>query len=444
MTLDLGRTFGVDSMNRRARARARSRPTSSRSSSSPRTRIRARYRRNLSRRQTAGVGRRPPSTASPPPSNRPPARSQPAAIGAGEGEVFIGHNRRYVQPDGTVKMLWRNATKTPTHPLDPRVGILRVDGRDGQSLAVVVNYACHPVVFGPDNLQVLGRLPSAMAGGRRTGVRRGNRLSLPARSRRRHQPVLRQDGAQGRRRKADASKRGREARATKPSASPNRSSPKPPEHPSCSSLSTRGGFSCATIPRNCSPAVKAQVQARGRRALPQLPRDAARLPGDDPRDQSRDRLDRHAGRAFRRIRPRLPRPLAGRAFHSSPATPTAITAISPRSARRSAAVTVPKASWPAPKSAPAKRCSTWGSSASTRCSASSSRPRDAEPFAARSKERPHDVLAHRAPDPPQLHLPASGVPFAPSLIATVVWNIQGPRRKTRNRRVFCSVRPSRG
>jgi neutral ceramidase len=90
-------------------------------------------------------------------------RLQPAALGVGEGEVLIGHNRRYVQLNGTVKMLWRNATKTPTHPLDPRVGILRVDGRDGKVLAVLVNYACHPVVFGPDNLKYSADYPSAMA-----------------------------------------------------------------------------------------------------------------------------------------------------------------------------------------------------------------------------------------------------------------------------------------
>jgi neutral ceramidase len=90
-------------------------------------------------------------------------RLQPAALGVGEGEILIGHNRRYVRPDGTVKMLWRNATKTPTHPLDPRVGILRVDGRDGHVLAILVNYACHPVVFGPDNLKFSADYPSAMA-----------------------------------------------------------------------------------------------------------------------------------------------------------------------------------------------------------------------------------------------------------------------------------------
>jgi neutral ceramidase len=86
----------------------------------------------------------------------------PALIGTGEGSVFIGHNRRYVQPDGKVKMLWRNATKTPTHPLDSRVGVLRVDGL-GKTLAVVVNYACHPVVFGPDNLRYSADYPGAMA-----------------------------------------------------------------------------------------------------------------------------------------------------------------------------------------------------------------------------------------------------------------------------------------
>ncbi|MBL8850015.1 MAG: neutral/alkaline non-lysosomal ceramidase N-terminal domain-containing protein [Planctomycetaceae bacterium] len=88
---------------------------------------------------------------------------QPARIGTGEGSVFIGHNRRYLQADGSVKMLWRNATRTPTHPLDPRVGVIRLDNADGHPLAVVVNYACHPVVFGPDNLEYSADFPGAMA-----------------------------------------------------------------------------------------------------------------------------------------------------------------------------------------------------------------------------------------------------------------------------------------
>lgn len=88
---------------------------------------------------------------------------QTATIGTGEGEVLIGHNRRLMQPDGKIKMLWRNATKVSTFPLDPRVGIIRVDGAGGKPLAIVVNYTCHPVVYGPDNLEFSADYPGAMA-----------------------------------------------------------------------------------------------------------------------------------------------------------------------------------------------------------------------------------------------------------------------------------------
>jgi hypothetical protein len=86
-----------------------------------------------------------------------------ARIGTGYGETFIGHNRRLIQPDGKVKMLWRNETKIPTHPVDPTVGIIRVDDASGTPLAILVNYACHPVVFGPDNLRYSADYPGAMA-----------------------------------------------------------------------------------------------------------------------------------------------------------------------------------------------------------------------------------------------------------------------------------------
>jgi len=90
-------------------------------------------------------------------------RLVPARLGTGYGETLIGHNRRYLQPDGTVKMLWRNATKTPTHPVDPAVGVIRVDDNAGKALAILINYACHPVVFGPDNLRYSADYPGAMA-----------------------------------------------------------------------------------------------------------------------------------------------------------------------------------------------------------------------------------------------------------------------------------------
>jgi len=75
-----------------------------------------------------------------------------ARIGSGRGEVYIGYNRRQAQSDGTVKMLWTNPDKQPTAPLDPTVMVMRVDDAEGKPLAILVNYACHPVVFGSDNL----------------------------------------------------------------------------------------------------------------------------------------------------------------------------------------------------------------------------------------------------------------------------------------------------
>ncbi|MGA3185582.1 MAG: hypothetical protein ABSF22_00600 [Bryobacteraceae bacterium] len=87
----------------------------------------------------------------------------PARIGNGWGQTAIGFNRRYVEMDGTVEMLWRNEAKvSTTFPVDPTVGVIRVDRQDGTPLAILVNYACHPVVLGPDNLDYSADYPSEM------------------------------------------------------------------------------------------------------------------------------------------------------------------------------------------------------------------------------------------------------------------------------------------
>ncbi len=92
------------------------------------------------------------------------ARSMVAArIGSAWGEIYLGFNRRYLLPDGSVQMLWRNETKiSTTFPVDPTVGVIRIDRRDGTPLAVLVNYACHPVVLGPENLSYSADYPSEM------------------------------------------------------------------------------------------------------------------------------------------------------------------------------------------------------------------------------------------------------------------------------------------
>ncbi len=68
---------------------------------------------------------------------------QPARLGAGFGFLHgYSINRR-----------WLN------RPVDPSVGVIRVDREDGAPLALLGNYACHAVVLGYDNLLISGDWP---------------------------------------------------------------------------------------------------------------------------------------------------------------------------------------------------------------------------------------------------------------------------------------------
>ncbi|HTQ58224.1 MAG TPA: neutral/alkaline non-lysosomal ceramidase N-terminal domain-containing protein [Bryobacteraceae bacterium] len=86
----------------------------------------------------------------------------PVRLGVGTGSVYIGHNRLRVNADGSVSWFERNLTRVPTSPVDPTVTVLRIDRADGTPLAVLTNYACHPVVFGADNLRYSADYPGVM------------------------------------------------------------------------------------------------------------------------------------------------------------------------------------------------------------------------------------------------------------------------------------------
>ncbi len=87
----------------------------------------------------------------------------PVRIGNGWGQTYIGFNRRYVETNGEVQMFWRNETKvSTTFPVDPTVGVIRIDRGDGTALAILVNYACHPVVLGPDSFNYSADYPGEM------------------------------------------------------------------------------------------------------------------------------------------------------------------------------------------------------------------------------------------------------------------------------------------
>jgi hypothetical protein len=80
-------------------------------------------------------------------------RLVPVRIGVGRGTADFSHNRRHRLPDGRIAMHWRNAQREPTEPVDKEYAVIRLDRMDGTPLAILFNYACHPVVLGADNYQ---------------------------------------------------------------------------------------------------------------------------------------------------------------------------------------------------------------------------------------------------------------------------------------------------
>jgi hypothetical protein len=79
-------------------------------------------------------------------------RVEPVRIGTGFGDSDIAYNRRRVNPDGSVTMVWQNPQRIPNGPTDTTVGVIRIDRGDGTPMAILVNYACHPTTIGSDNL----------------------------------------------------------------------------------------------------------------------------------------------------------------------------------------------------------------------------------------------------------------------------------------------------
>ena len=78
---------------------------------------------------------------------------QPARIGSGWGRSRIGVYRRE-QRDGRDVL-----GNVPDHPIDDTVGVVRVDDRDGQPIATLFRYSCHPVTMGPRSAVVSSDFP---------------------------------------------------------------------------------------------------------------------------------------------------------------------------------------------------------------------------------------------------------------------------------------------
>lgn len=82
-----------------------------------------------------------------------------ARLSMAQGEVREGHNRRMITTEGKVVMLWGNRDRVPTSPVDYELNVIRVERRRGKPIATLVNFQCHPVVLGPENLLISADYP---------------------------------------------------------------------------------------------------------------------------------------------------------------------------------------------------------------------------------------------------------------------------------------------
>src|SRR5688572_29920133 len=67
-----------------------------------------------------------------------------ARVGGGVGHSAMGTQRREVGDDGYVFL-----GEVPDGPIDPAVGVVRIDDLAGSPIAILVSYGCHPVAVGP-------------------------------------------------------------------------------------------------------------------------------------------------------------------------------------------------------------------------------------------------------------------------------------------------------
>jgi neutral ceramidase len=74
---------------------------------------------------------------------------QPARVGVGNGATHIGVNRREMDTDGKIFL-----GENPDGPMDPDVGVIRIDDLEGRPIAVLFSYGCHTVTMGPKCLML--------------------------------------------------------------------------------------------------------------------------------------------------------------------------------------------------------------------------------------------------------------------------------------------------
>lgn len=76
---------------------------------------------------------------------------EPAKLGAGWGYSQANINRRAIDADGKASL-----GLNPDGPVDRRIGLIRIDKKDGSPLALIVNYPIHGTVLGQESVEISG------------------------------------------------------------------------------------------------------------------------------------------------------------------------------------------------------------------------------------------------------------------------------------------------
>jgi len=84
-------------------------------------------------------------------------RVEPARAAAGTGSCDININRRERRPDGRVVVGYN-----PEGFVDREVKVMRIDRLDGEPLATIVNYACHPTIMAHENRLITPDYPGVV------------------------------------------------------------------------------------------------------------------------------------------------------------------------------------------------------------------------------------------------------------------------------------------
>jgi hypothetical protein len=86
---------------------------------------------------------------------RAKAALQPARVGIGRGKADVNTNRDVFTTEG-----WRLGSN-PDGPSDKTVWVVKFEAVSGEPVAILMNYAVHSVVLGPDNTLITGDLAGA-------------------------------------------------------------------------------------------------------------------------------------------------------------------------------------------------------------------------------------------------------------------------------------------